>query len=155
MEASCAGTTGCTRSCRAPDAGGLTCLNPSGRRGFQNVRMDTYDSTMAPRFRAALLQRAIQLGEILDHETAGAHAEVHEVGDFKDVAAQEAIATIDEVQAAHASVELARIREALARMKEGSYGLCDDCGDPIDLRRLQAMPASACCASCQSVHERH
>ena len=117
--------------------------------------MDTYDSSMAPRFRAALLQRAMQLGDTLEHETVGTHAELHEVGDFKDVAAQEAIACVDEVQAAHAATELAQIREALARIKEGTYGECADCGDPIDLRRLQALPASACCAACQSVHERH
>src|ERR1051325_4335481 len=35
---------------------------------------------------------------------------------------------------------VAEIDQALMRMKEGSYGICVRCGDPIDERRLEAMP---------------
>ena len=62
--------------------------------------MDTYDSKMAARFRAALAGRAIELGAILGEETEFAReAGLHEVGDFKDAAVQAAIAGIDEAQA--------------------------------------------------------
>lgn len=117
--------------------------------------MDTYDSKMAARFRAALAGRAIELGAILGQETEFAReAGLHEVGDFKDAAVQAAIAGIDEAQAAHAAVELEQVRAALRRIEEGRYGECIDCGDAIDLRRLEAMPTAACCAPCQAVQER-
>jgi DnaK suppressor protein len=76
------------------------------------------------------------------------------VGDFKDAAVEESIASIENAQAAHAAMELAQVQAALRRIGDGSYGECADCGDPIDLRRLVAQPATSYCAPCQSVHER-
>ena len=117
--------------------------------------MDTYDSTMAARFRAMLAERAMQLGAILGHEAELAReAGQREVGDFKDAAVQEAIAGVDGVQAAHAAVELEQVRAALRRIEDGTYGECIDCGDPIDLRRLTALPTAAYCAACQALQER-
>lgn len=117
--------------------------------------MDTYEGRMADQFRALLMQRAGQLREVLEHETQAASADdPHEVGDFKDAAAEESIASVDMAQAAQAAGELTQVRDALRRITDGTYGECVDCGDPIDLRRLQALPATAYCASCQSVHER-
>lgn len=116
--------------------------------------MDTYDKTMQARFRGTLLRRAEELGRMLHNESlAAAEGVGHEVGDFKDVAVEDTRATIDEAQAAHAAVELQQVRAALQRIADNSYGKCADCGDPIDLRRLSAMPATAYCTSCQSVHE--
>ncbi len=43
---------------------------------------------------------------------------------------------------------------ALRRVDEGSYGLCLDCGEPIDERRLAALPATPFCTACQAIHER-
>jgi len=115
--------------------------------------MDTYDNTMAALFRSDLLERADELGRLLDHEWTG-RSGGGEVGDFKDAAVEEALATLDEAQAAHAAGELEQVRAALRRIADHSYGQCVDCGDPIDLRRLHTMPATAYCISCQAVHER-
>jgi RNA polymerase-binding transcription factor DksA len=110
---------------------------------------------MAARFRVALTERALQLGAVLGHETDSAReVSGHEVGDFKDVAVQAAIAGIDEAHAAQAAAELEQVRAALRRIDDGSYGECFDCGDAIDLRRLVALPTAAYCAPCQAVHER-
>jgi DnaK suppressor protein len=116
--------------------------------------MDTFKSEAAVRFREDLLRRAAQLREALRHDTqAGRAGGLHEVGDFKDAAADECIASVDDAQAAHAAAELAQVHDALRRIAEGHYGECLDCGDPIDPRRLAALPATAYCASCQAVHE--
>lgn len=32
---------------------------------------------------------------------------------------------------------------------------CDDCGNAIDRRRLQALPGTACCVRCAEMRERH
>jgi RNA polymerase-binding transcription factor DksA len=42
-----------------------------------------------------------------------------------------------------------RIREALRRMQAGDYGVCDDCGKPIEPQRLRVMPFAERCRSCQ------
>lgn len=49
--------------------------------------------------------------------------------------------------------ELTRIDEALRRLKEGRYGLCEDCGAEISLKRLQVVPYTSCCIDCQAKRE--
>ena len=46
-------------------------------------------------------------------------------------------------------------QRALDRMREGSYGLCQDCGEPIGARRLAAVPWTGRCVRCQVEWERH
>ena len=119
------------------------------------IRMDTYNSTMAPRFSAALFLRAKQLDEVLGHETdAVRDAAPPDVGDFKDAAAQEAMSNIGGMQAGHAAAEREQVRAALGRITGASYGQCLDCGEAIDLRRLEAVPTAAYCVDCEAVHER-
>ncbi len=51
-------------------------------------------------------------------------------------------------------LELARIQAALARIDEGSYGGCADCGEEIEARRLQALPHALRCQGCEESRER-
>lgn len=46
-------------------------------------------------------------------------------------------------------VELDEVRIALERLKSGTYGICGECGDPIPLARLEAMPVAMYCTDCQ------
>jgi DnaK suppressor protein len=46
------------------------------------------------------------------------------------------------------------ILSALARMDEGSYGVCLCCDDEISLKRLQAIPWTALCIRCQEAADR-
>ena len=46
--------------------------------------------------------------------------------------------------------ELRRIEAALARMSEGEYGYCVECGDEIAARRLELDPAAPLCIGCAS-----
>jgi len=50
---------------------------------------------------------------------------------------------------------LKAIDEALARIKEGTYGVCAVCASPISIRRLQAVPNTKLCLSCQEEKERN
>ncbi len=45
---------------------------------------------------------------------------------------------------------VADIDQALLRIKEGSYGLCNRCGKPIEERRLEALPTARFDAECQA-----
>jgi DnaK suppressor protein len=49
---------------------------------------------------------------------------------------------------------LAQVDAALERMNEGTYGICQRCGNPVGEERLEAFPYVAFCIECQSRIER-
>ena len=117
--------------------------------------MKTYDGSMATVFDHLLSLREQELCGILRAREAqidrtGASWDVN---DFKDIAGEDAQATIGEVQAERAALELEQVLGARRRLHNHGYGLCLDCGEAVDLRRLSAMPATPYCASCQEAHE--
>ena len=50
--------------------------------------------------------------------------------------------------------ELAQIDAAIARVEAGEYGVCADCDQDIDPRRLAALPYALLCTECASRRER-
>ena len=46
--------------------------------------------------------------------------------------------------------QLAEVEHALHKFEEGTYGLCDSCGQPIDPARLEALPQATLCLSCKA-----
>ena len=48
---------------------------------------------------------------------------------------------------------IVKIREALARMDDGTYGKCEECGESIGLERLKARPVTTLCFDCKSLQE--
>ena len=48
---------------------------------------------------------------------------------------------------------LAQIEIALARIADGTYGLCESCGEPIPKARLQAIPYAMRCVACARKQE--
>ncbi len=48
-----------------------------------------------------------------------------------------------------------KIQEALTRIDLGDYGFCEDTGEPIGLRRLEARPVATLCIEAQERHEKH
>ena len=49
---------------------------------------------------------------------------------------------------------LKKIDSALARIREGSYGVCDDCDEEISIRRLEVRPTTTLCLTCKESAER-
>jgi DnaK suppressor protein len=50
---------------------------------------------------------------------------------------------------------LISLESALERIERGTYGVCEDCGGKIPVRRLEAYPAARRCIACKSLLERH
>ena len=105
----------------------------------------------------ALLQR--REGELRGLLAAGdqsglrAPVDGSETTDFKDAAARESLAAVQDVQSDHAAAELAEVLAARRRLADGTFGLCGDCGEPIAEARLLALPATSRCAACQTLFE--
>jgi DnaK suppressor protein len=49
---------------------------------------------------------------------------------------------------------LAQTERALARIEDGSYGVCESCGEPIGKMRVMAFPRATLCLSCKQREER-
>lgn len=50
--------------------------------------------------------------------------------------------------------QLEQIESALKRLKDGTYGLCVECGQGIPVERLEILPYATLCVICQSKNER-
>jgi RNA polymerase-binding protein DksA len=71
----------------------------------------------------------------------------------KDSAEQAVQAENDEVLdflGNRARSEIAQIKDAIARIDSGHYGICQSCGEPISEGRLKALPYSDLCIKCAS-----
>ena len=49
---------------------------------------------------------------------------------------------------------IAKINSALQRLKDGTYGFCEETGEPIGLKRLMARPVATLCIAAQEKHEK-
>jgi len=48
---------------------------------------------------------------------------------------------------------IAKVEEALLRINNGTYGICDDCGEDISEKRLIARPVTTFCINCKTKQE--
>jgi DnaK suppressor protein len=49
---------------------------------------------------------------------------------------------------------VSKIESALQRLEDGTYGFCEETGEPISLRRLEARPIATLSVEAQERHER-
>ncbi|MBL0422285.1 TraR/DksA C4-type zinc finger protein [Ramlibacter sp. AW1] len=64
------------------------------------------------------------------------------------------MASLDLSQLQRNEVALHEVREARQRVREGHYGVCEDCGKPIRFERLKIMPATRYCVQDEERRER-
>ena len=76
-------------------------------------------------------------------------------GDVVDASLDAAQDEINSQLAEVESRELASIENALERMRNGQYGLCEGCGERIPVLRLNALPYATNCIECQREAERY
>ena len=75
-------------------------------------------------------------------------------GDVVDAALDAAQDEISSQLAEVESRELANIENALERMRDGNYGVCEGCSATIPLARIQALPYATLCINCQREFEK-
>ena len=87
-----------------------------------------------------------------DDRVVGLRNRIEESGDEWGVA--DGLAELDLAEVRHALAELTSVDAALARMRDGSYGDCIDCGIAIAPARLAAYPTAQRCVNCQGTYEK-
>ena len=50
---------------------------------------------------------------------------------------------------------LTEVEHALHKFEDGTYGLCDNCGQPIDPARLEALPEASLCLNCKALQAKN
>src|SRR6185503_15966167 len=88
--------------------------------------------------------------ETLDH----LHEEDWHQADIADRASLETEAGV-ELRTRNRYLKLiSKIDSAIRRIEEGEYGYCEETGEPIGLKRLEARPVATLCLEAQERHER-
>ena len=77
-----------------------------------------------------------------------------EIGDLVDQAGDERDRELSLLLTDRDKEKLFAINEALEKLKEGSYGICEECGEKIGQGRLKVMPLAKYCVNCQSKIEK-
>jgi RNA polymerase-binding transcription factor len=94
------------------------------------------------------------LSEIESELKAEREANKDEGMDTYDLASEERDREINFILSDRERVKIKQVDDALERMDEHSYGVCESCGLEIAEERLQAMPFSRLCRDCQQDQER-
>ena len=88
---------------------------------------------------------------------ARAGEELHSQYDIpQDIGEQSILDLLSDAGLAVADIrrsQLTELEEAQSRLEMGTYGRCEGCGEPIDLKRLRLVPLAAYCVNCQRIQE--
>ncbi|MBI5286424.1 MAG: TraR/DksA family transcriptional regulator [Deltaproteobacteria bacterium] len=81
------------------------------------------------------------------------HAQFETALDYEDQALLDLIEDTGLTIADIRREELTRMDETMRKLDEGTYGICEDCGEEISEERLKVMPYALYCVKCQEKHE--
>jgi len=99
------------------------------------------------------LKRSI-MREINDDLKHGREGAKEDGMDTYDLASEERDREINFILSDREREKLQLIEEAIERIDEGSYGICESCESDIAPGRLEAMPFTRLCVSCQAEREK-
>jgi RNA polymerase-binding transcription factor DksA len=95
---------------------------------------------------AALRARLAEIEERL--RGIDAELDSHNSRDWEELATEREEDEVLEGMGQSGLAEIERIRAALARIEDGSYGFCVTCGNEISQERLDVLPATPFCRNC-------
>ena len=120
---------------------------PTEREPFMNPMQLEYFRQKLLRWRQDLLREA---GETLASLSIGGIAEA----DLTDRASVETDRALELRTRDRARKLISKIDQAIERIENGTYGYCEETGEPIGLRRLEARPIATLSIEAQERHER-
>ena len=100
-----------------------------------------------------------ELSEMEEHQVKTEEKPVADVAGYDDDLVDVATETFEREKelALESSVQgmLDMVEGALQKIRDGTYGICEGCGKPIDGNRLRAIPYARLCIRCKEREERH
>ena len=108
-------------------------MNPTDLQRYKNLLLETQQelSVEEPETESLAPNAGTLTGDVIDQANAGAEADVQ-------VHLRQ-----------NESRVLRAIDDAFARMRKGTYGICETCHEPISNVRLEALPWARLCRACQ------
>ena len=120
---------------------------PSDKEPFMNERQREYFRAKLLAWREDILKEAKETLQHLQEENVN-HP------DLADRASSETDRSIELRARDRQRKLISKIDEALGRLEDGTYGYCEETGEPISLRRLEARPIATLSVEAQERHER-
>lgn len=120
---------------------------PSDDEPFMNERQATYFRNKLQAWKDEILQESLDTIQNLKEEPSN-HPDV------ADRASSEAERTLELRTRDRQRKLIAKIDAALRRIEEGTYGYCEDTGEPIGVGRLDARPIATFSVEAQERHEK-
>ena len=120
---------------------------PKENEPFMNARQKEYFRRKLNAWRDELQQDSSETVRHLHQDTAAEP-------DLADRATTETDRSIELRTRDRERKLISKIDEALRRLEEGTYGYCEETGEPIGIRRLEARPTATLSLEAQERHER-
>ena len=120
---------------------------PAEDEPFMNERQMEY-------FRRKLLAWKADLMDDSKHTIEGLQDGTRNIPDIADRASEETDRALELRTRDRQRKLVAKIEQALRRIDQGEYGYCEDTGEPISLKRLDARPIATLSLEAQERHER-
>ncbi len=107
------------------------------------------------KFQNSLLDRRVQIEKNLTGTTLELdemrELELNDEGDFASVSAE---TVVDSAILEQQRKELNEIELALDKIKNGTYGICEMCEEPIGIQRLEVKNFARFCITCREINEK-
>lgn len=120
---------------------------PSDNEAFMNPRQQAYFRARLEKWKADILDGTKSTINNLQEDSSN-------LPDLVDRASSESDKALELRTRDRQRKLIAKIDAALRRIDEGTYGYCDETGEPISLRRLEARPTATLSLEAQERHER-
>ena len=120
---------------------------PTDSEPFMNDRQREYFRQKLLVWREEILREAKETLQHLQDDS-------HNHSDFADRASSETDRAIELRARDRQRKLIAKINAALQRIEDGTYGYCEETGEPISLKRLDARPIATLSIEAQERHER-
>jgi len=120
---------------------------PSPKEPFMNERQREYFRARLNDWKKDILKESKETLEILQDESG-------KLADMADRASSETDRSIELRARDRQRKLISKIDAAIRRIEEGTYGYCEETGEPISLKRLEARPIATLSIEAQERHER-
>lgn len=105
-------------------------------------------------FKEKLIQKRLSLTDMVIRTEGYGREKEPAIQDVADMAVESYTREFMFGKSSGDRATLQQINEALERIEDETYGVCEHCGEPIQPKRLEAVPWALLCVHCQGLQEK-